>query len=70
MTTTEKLNKICEGWKENENGMLVNSKNGDIIDIAPAIGEWFIIADFGVIEGYETRDDAVEAYASKMVKND
>ena len=70
MTTIEILNTICDGWKENGNGMLVNSKNGDIIDIAPAIGEWFIIADFGVIEGYETRDDAVEAYASKMVKND
>lgn len=70
MTTTEMLNTICDGWKENENGMLVNSKNGDIIDIAPAVGEWFIIADFGVIEGYETRDDAIEAYVSKMVKND
>ena len=62
------LNTICEGWKENENGMLVNTNNLDIIDVAPAVGEWFIIADFGVFEGYETRDDAVEAYASMSVK--
>jgi hypothetical protein len=70
MTTIEMLNTICDGWNENENGMLVNSQNGDIIDIAPAIGEWFIIGDFGVVEGYETRNEAVEAYASKMIKND
>ena len=70
MTTIEMLNTIYKGWKQNENGMLVNSQNGDIIDIAPAIGEWFIIGDFGVVEGYETRNEAVEAYASKMVKND
>jgi hypothetical protein len=69
MKTIEVLNTICNGWKENENGMLVNSKNGDIIDIAPAVGEWFIIGDFGVIEGYETCEDAVEAYATRMLKS-
>lgn len=70
MTAIEKLNTICNGWKENENGMLVNSKNFDIIDRAFVTNEWFIIAGFGVIEGYETRDDAIEAYVANMVKND
>ncbi|MFZ5883990.1 MAG: hypothetical protein ACOYYI_09450 [Chloroflexota bacterium] len=52
-----------EGWQE-KGGMLV-SKKGDIIDFAPAIRKWFIIAKFGVFEGYETREDAVKAYIEK-----
>lgn len=70
MNAIELLNVICEGWTESASGMLVNAKNGDIIDIAPAVGEWFVIGDFGAIEGFETRDDAIDAYASKMTKND
>ncbi len=63
-STIELLNSICDGWKD-YGRMLINSKNGDIIDFAPAVGKWFIIGAFGVFEGYETREDAVKAYIEK-----
>ena len=63
------LNKVSEGWSESSSGMLVNSKNLDIIDVAPAIDEWFFISDFGNVEGYETRDDAVEGYIALVRAN-
>ena len=65
----ELLNKVTEGWTESHStGMLVNSKNLDIIDVAPVVNEWFIISDYGTFEGYENRDDAVEAYIALIRK--
>lgn len=59
------LNKVSEGWTESQKGgMLVNTNTLDMIDIAPATQKWFIISDFGNVEGYETRDDAVGAYVN------
>jgi len=66
----ETLNKVSEGWTESRpNGLMVNSNSLDVIDCATAIGEWFIISGFGNFEGYETRDDAVEAYISMFRKH-
>ena len=56
----EKLNKVCEGWTQTKSGMLINFKNKDIIDRAPATNKWFIIAEFGVVEGCESCEEAVE----------
>ena len=63
--TLNALNTISQGWTEGKaGGLLCNPNNGGgIIDVAIASGEWFIIFDNGqVIEGLDTRDDAVEAF--------
>lgn len=64
------LNKISEGWTEGPSGnMLVNSNTLDIIDVAIATKEWFFISDLGNVEGYETREDAVEGYIALVRAN-
>ncbi len=73
MNAIETLNAICEGWTEGRSGgILCNPKdNGGIIDKAILSTEWFIVFndDRGVIEGFESREDAVEAFAAASVKN-
>lgn len=59
------LNALDEHNRWQEKGGTLVSQNGDIIEFAPAIRKWFIVADFGVFEGYETREDAVKAYIEK-----
>ena len=73
MNSIETLNKLLPGWSEvSSNGLLCNpSVYGGIIDIAPAIGEWFVIFHDSrqTISGLETRDDAIEAFASSQIKH-
>lgn len=72
MTNLETLNTIAAGWTESrQGGMLCNPRlAGGIIDSNIVSGEWFIIFndDRQSIEGYETRDDAVEAFAAASVR--
>lgn len=60
------LNTICPGWSEaSDGGMLCSSHpKGGIIDDAPATGEWFVIFndERATLEGYDSRDDAIEAF--------
>jgi hypothetical protein len=66
-TQINALNKICQGWSESPSGkMLVNpNAGGGIIDSAIVSGEWFVIFNDGrkVMDGFDTRDDAIEAFA-------
>ena len=67
MSVINALNTISQGWTESPSGgMLVNpNAGGGIIDVAIATGEWFIIFndDREPMEGFDTRDDAIEAFA-------
>lgn len=62
------LNSICVGWKESgPNGMICNAdQRGGIIDKAIASGEWFVIFndERDLINGLDSRDDAIEAFAA------
>ena len=68
MSHIELLNKICEGWTQSrEGGLLCNPAiGGGIIDSNIVSGEWFIIFNDSreMIFGLESREDAVEAFAS------
>ena len=70
MTTLEALNQILPGWTESRTGGLLcnHAKNGAIIDQAVKSGEWFAVTDAGTLEGYATREDAVEAYIAANFK--
>lgn len=63
-TAIEALNTICPGWTESESGMLCSAHdNGGIIDSAIVSGEWFVIHGDGTVEeGFDTREDAIEAF--------
>lgn len=65
--TIKALNAICDGWTESRiGGLLCNSSiGGGIIDCAIATGAWFVIFNDSrkTIEGLNSRDDAIEAYA-------
>lgn len=71
-TTTQKtinaLNAICAGWTEaHPGGLLCNPKlAGGIIDSEIKSGEWFVIFNDQrkPLAGYESREDAVEAFAA------
>ena len=67
MSVINALNAISQGWSESRSGgMLVNpNAGGGIIDVAIVSGEWFIIFndDREPVEGFATRDDAIEAFA-------
>ena len=59
------LNCIAPGWTEGPGGMLcTSSSEGGIIDKNMAGLGWFIVFndDRGTLEGFDSRDDAVEAY--------
>lgn len=62
------LNTVSKGWTESRVGGLLCNPNvgGGIIDFAIASKEWFIIFndDRQPIEGFESREDAVEAFAA------
>ena len=69
MTATQLLNTISEGWSENSCGLLCNpNEGGGIIDRVFLSDEWFVIFNDGrsPISGLDSRDDAVEAFASAM----
>jgi len=61
----EMLNKICQGWETN--GSIICNPNigGGIIDQEIVSGEWFIVFndDRKSIEGFDTAEDAAEAFA-------
>ena len=61
------LNTISNGWTESRPGALLCNPNagGGIIDSEIVSGEWFVIFNDGraTLSGYESRDDAVEAFA-------
>lgn len=67
MDAINTLNTICKGWTQSRPGGLLCNPNpgGGIIDSAIVSGEWFIIFndDRPVMEGFDSRDDAVEAFA-------
>lgn len=69
--TINALNTISKGWTEATPGGLLCNPNagGGIIDKAIVSGEWFVIFndDRQTIEGFETRDDAVEAFAASSL---
>lgn len=71
MNAIRTINVISNGWTESHSGgLLCNpAKNGGIIDKAIVSGEWFVIFGDGkpTLEGYETRDDAVEAFCAQYV---
>ena len=59
------LNCIAPGWTEGPGGLLcTSSPAGGIIDKNMAGLGWFIIFndDRKILEGFNSRDDAVEAY--------
>jgi hypothetical protein len=66
MTTINALNTVSQGWTESRvGGLLCNpSKSGAIIDVALKSGEWFVIFNDNrkTLDGFESRDDAVEAF--------
>ena len=60
------LNSICPGWSEATVGGMVCTADprGGIIDKAILSGEWFVIfPDASIVSGYESREDAIEAFA-------
>lgn len=65
--TVTALNAICPGWSESRPGGLLCNPHagGGIIDSEIVSGEWFVIFNDGrvAVEGYDSREDAVEAYA-------
>lgn len=65
--TIEALNTICPGWTEAQpGGMLCNpNAGGGIIDAEIKSGAWFVIFNDSRpnLEGYATREDAIEAFA-------
>lgn len=66
------LDAVVECWSESRPGGMICNPNvgGGIIDSALVSGEWFVVFNDGreTIEGFESRDDAVEAYAIEMRK--
>jgi|APGre2960657404_1045060.scaffolds.fasta_scaffold196998_2 hypothetical protein len=70
-TELNALNAICNGWTEARVGGLVCNPNagGGIIDSNLVSKTWFVIFNDGrkVQEGYETREDAVEAFAASVL---
>ena len=75
MNAIELLNKICKGWGESPSGsgMLVNPcESGGIIDKAYVSNEWFVIFndDRTIIEGLESREEAIEAFAAASIVSD
>ena len=72
MTTSEiqALNTIVDGWSESRpGGLLCNpAPQGAIIDCTFITDEWFVVFNDGreTLQGYDTRDDAIEAYAAAM----
>lgn len=71
MSAVEVLNTIVTGWSESRpGGLLCNpAPEGGIIDSAIVSGEWFVIFndDRPALEGYETREDAIEAFAATVL---
>jgi len=67
MTQLDALNTISTGWTESPSGKLLCSADisGGIIDSNIVSGEWFVIFndDREMQEGFDTRDDAIEAFA-------
>ena len=65
--TLNALNAIVPGWTESRPGAMLTNPNpgGGIIDCAYEINEWFVIFndDLRCLEGFDTRDDAIEAFA-------
>lgn len=61
------LNTICNGWTESRPGGLLCNPNigGGIIDSEIVSGEWFVIFNDNrkALTGYESREDAIEAFA-------
>lgn len=67
MSQIQALNTIATGWTESRAGGLLCNPNagGGIIDVTIATGEWFVIFNDArkSLEGFDTRDDAIEAFA-------
>lgn len=60
------LDTICKGWTEaRPGGLLCNpNRGGGIIDSEIVSGEWFVIFNDGrTLSGYDSREDAIEAFA-------
>jgi hypothetical protein len=74
MTTTQLLDTVSKGWTESRPGCMLCNPNagGGIIDNEIVSGEWFVIFNDSrkSLFGYETREEAVEAFAAASVKND
>lgn len=64
------MSNFFKDWKECETGMMAcaDEKFGGIIDSAIVSGEWFCIFndDIDAIEGFDTREDAKEAFIAKI----
>lgn len=73
MNNLEALKKINSGWSESRpGGLLCNPDiSGGIIDCTHGTNEWFIIFndDRPIIEGFESRDDAIEAFIAARMAN-
>jgi hypothetical protein len=66
------LNSICPGWGEATTGGMVCSSDprGGIIDSAIVSREWFVIFNDSRApqSGYESREDAIEAFAHSSLR--
>ena len=73
MNAIEALNTIVPGWSESRpNGLICNpAPEGGIIDYTFQSNEWFVIFNDNrpTLEGYDTRDDAIEAFAAARRTN-
>lgn len=71
--TINALNALIPGWTESTVGGLICNPSifGGIIDSEIVSGEWFIIFndDREVLEGFETREDAIEAFSSSQIEH-
>jgi len=71
MNAINALNTISNGWTEGTLGGLLCNPNagGGIIDVAIVSGEWFVIFndDRKTLDGFDTRDDAIEAFAASSL---
>lgn len=67
------LNTICNGWTSASPGGLLCNPNagGGIIDAEIDSGKWFVIFNDGraALEGYASREDAVEGFVLAIRSN-